>query len=279
MVHRVSSRSMFAGSLSLTVHGAILLLVVVVFGLHATRAPVVDLVPIEIIAPEPPVAAAIPGPSGPGTRAGGGNAPKAGAIGRRGSDAPKRSVTKAPPVRDPYADVVIGYDAPDSANTGTEQGTLIGIGAGAGLEGTGPGEGAGFGAFGDGPGIPAPPVSHARPPRPKRDYEHQQLTKTRKYAGLRVSVALAIDPAGHVRKVSLIQGVEPRIDRQAIDIARSFEFYPALRDDGEPRWGSFRWDFVIEQARADLLDPDTEGEGSMLWRQRVRGDNVAPVTQ
>lgn len=264
---RLPRHAMLAGGTSLALHGALLMLLLLV-GLHAQAPDVVLLPPIELQAPELVPISSVPGPSGEGTLAGAGNTPKAGAIGRRGHDAPKRSFTKAPAVADPYADVVIGYDAPDTADPGSAAGALIGTGLGISIEGTGIGNGAGFGHFGDGPGMPAP--SAARPPRPKHAYTHEKLKAVRTYAGQRVVVGLIIDPQGRVRKVGILHGVTADIDRQAIALARTFEFQPALRDDGQPRWGSYRWDFIIEYPPPDEVDqlPPPEPSRSILWHER-----------
>jgi TonB family protein len=270
MVHHVSRRSMFAGSLSLTFHGGLVIVAIVLAGLRAAHPPAIELIPIDIIPLETPAVVPPPAPSGPGTIAGHGHTALSGTRGRRGQDLPKRSQTKAPPVNDPYADVVMGYDAPDSAHPGNPNG-MTGSGLGTGLFGNGTGNGTGFGLGGDGPGVPAPPTSHARPPRPKHDYYlHQALTTSRKFGGTTVVLKLVIDAKGKVESISVLNSVDPTIDREAIAAARDFEFYPALRDDGEPRAGTFRWDFLI----VDELVPSATLGDVPAFGNSLRTDSI-----
>ncbi|HEX4417271.1 MAG TPA: energy transducer TonB [Kofleriaceae bacterium] len=255
---------MFAGSLSLTFHGGLAIVAIVLAGLRAAHPPAIEPTPIDIIPLDTPAVVSPPAPSGPGTIAGNGHTALAGTRGRRGQDLPKRSQTKAPPVNDPYAEVVMGYDAPDSAHPGNPNGTT-GSGLGTGLFGNGTGNGTGFGLGGDGPGIPAPPISHARPPRPKHDYLHQELLTSRKFGGTTVVLKLVIDAKGKVEDVSVLTSVDPAIDHEAITMARDFEFYPALRDDGEPRAGTFRWDFLIfDQPDPSVTQGDVPAFGNSL---------------
>ncbi|HET9624812.1 MAG TPA: hypothetical protein VFP84_25770, partial [Kofleriaceae bacterium] len=109
MTSLLSRRSMFAGSASLTFHVALVLLALVLAGLRAVSPPPIAPLAIEVIEP-----ALAPPPSGPaiGTVEGAGHTALAGDPGKRGPTAARRSVSHAPPVRDPYADVVMGYDAP-----------------------------------------------------------------------------------------------------------------------------------------------------------------------
>jgi TonB family protein len=268
MTSLLSRRSMFAGSASLTFHAALLALALVLVGVRAANPPPPDLAPIEILAP-----ALGPIGTGPtlGQAAGSGQTTLTGAPSKPGHAPPKRSFTHAPPVHDPYADVVIGYDTPSAADPGSTA-PSTGLGFGTATIGAGLGAGTGFGDGGDGPGIgtgvPEPPRSHARPPRPKQEYLAWGLPAVRQFVGKTVTVELYIDPAGSVRKVVVLQGVAPSLDQQASDIARSFEFAPALKADGVPRWGTFRWDFKIIDNRPRRRPLST---GSIDWREDARG--------
>lgn len=56
---------------------------------------------------------------------------------------------------------------------------------------------------------------------------------------------LSIDTRGRVQDVRITEHVNPWIDSQAITLARTFRFYPALNDAGEPIPGTYVWTFVI----------------------------------
>ena len=274
MGRRVSRRSMFAGSASLVLHGGAVLLVLAIVGVRGAAPPVIELTPIEVVEPPPPAPLPMPGPSAPGTQSGASASPKMGALGRRGHDAPQRSQTRAPAVADPYADLEVSYETDARPDPGPPDGTT-GLGRGTGLLGAGLGSGAGYGYLGDGPGalrVPPPPASLARPPRPRYSYSDFQLTKVKEFIGSTVVLALAIDPHGVVNSVRVLESVDPSLDRRASDIARTFEFEPALDSRGEPTWGPYRWKFVIvdrgDDEASDDNAPMLPGASGLFPRRR-----------
>lgn len=147
-------------------------------------------------------------------------------------------MTRAPP--DPYADLVMHYDAPPAADPGNRDGEH-GIGLGSGLLG----DGVGGSAFGVG-NVPPPPASRARPPRAREDYSKWDFHAARMFAGATVRLELTVDPRGKVTAVRILKGVDDQIDQRAIEVAGRFEFFPALDDDGRPTWGRHGWLFVIQ---------------------------------
>jgi len=253
MVARVSRRSMLVGSTSLALHGGMIALLLVIAGAH-TVPPLLELTPIEVFDPPPAPPEPPPGPSGPGKQPGAGNTAKTGTFGRRGHDAPPHSHSRAPVVHDPLADLNVSYDVPTGPDPGTLHGTT-GDGAGTGLTGIGTGDGKGFGRFGDGEGtlsIPLP--SLARPPRPKHDYRESIIRGSHSFGGQTLRLILAIDARGVVRHARVAHGLDPDLDQRAIEVARSFEFYPALDRAGEPTSGTFPWSFVISVAYVNEHD-------------------------
>ena len=72
MAARISRRSMFVGSMSLALHGGVVAVLLVLAGVHAIP-PVIELTPIEVFDPPPPLPQPPPGPSGPGMQPGAGN--------------------------------------------------------------------------------------------------------------------------------------------------------------------------------------------------------------
>jgi outer membrane biosynthesis protein TonB len=234
-------------------HGGLVVVALVILGARGDDPPVIELTPIEVVAPPPPTPLAMPGPSAPGTQSGASASPKMGALGRRGHDAPQRSQTRAPAVADPFADLEVSYDTDARPDPGPPDGTT-GLGRGTALIGSGNGDAAGFGYLGDGPGalrVPPPPASLARPPRPKHSYHDWQLPAVGQFAGSMIEVMLTIDSHGNVGDVRVLTGVEDTLDRRASDIARGFEFYPALSSAGEPTPGRYRWQFVILESQRE----------------------------
>ncbi len=241
---------MLAGFASVAAHGGVLLLVLTLAGARVARQPaLVELTPIQVVEPPPPE----PPPASPGhgTQLRPIASTNAGTLGRRGHDAPPRSQTHAPAAVDPLADVVVSYETPTGLAPGNEAGAT-GAGIGAGLFGDGTGHGAGGGAFGVGAVPPVPAPSLARPPRPRTDYHKWDFRAAPAFAGATVRVELSIDPGGSVRQVRVLKGVDDYVDRRAADVARRFEFYPALNDAGQPTWGLHRWEFVIVSNALDF---------------------------
>jgi len=255
MAGRVAHRSKVAVAVSLALHGGVVLLLLMIAGSReAPRPPVIELTEIQVVPPPPPPPPP-PGPSRSGTRAGAGKSAKAGALGRRGHDALPRSLTRAPAVADPFADLTVSHETPTLPDPGNPAGTT-GQGVGTGLFGTGTGAGAGYGSLGDGPGtlqVPPPPPSLARPPRPKSDYSDWNIPGSHEFVNKILVVELTIDPHGDVRDVRVLQGVTNWLDSYASAVARGYKFHPALSDKGEPTPGHLPWTFVIHD------NPDDHG--------------------
>jgi TonB family protein len=226
-------RPMFAGLVSAGLHG-MLLLAISLTSIHVARkTPTIELTPIQVVEPPPPP----PPPEPPAPQLRPITPPSPGTLGRRGRE-PPRSVSRAP--ADPYADLVMHYEAPASDDPGNRAGATGG-GLGSGLFG----DGIGGAAFGVGNVPPPPAPSRARPPRAKADYSRWDFLAASVFRGAIVRLELSIDPSGSVRDVRVLKGVDDQIDLRATDLARRFEFYPALDDDGQPIWGRHAWEFVI----------------------------------
>jgi len=239
---RVSRRSAISGLASLALHGGLLLLVFVLAGVRVMpERHVIELTTIQVVEPPPP-----PAPGQSGTMTPSPARTSAGTLGRRGHDAPQRSASRAPAVANPFAELAVSYDTPTGPDPGNEAGTG-GLTVGSGLWGDGAGgDGGRFGVGGMGvPPPPPPAVSRARPPRPKLDYHTWDFRASRRFAGQAVLVELSIDAGGHVGQVRVMKSVDPAVDHHAMDLARRFEFYPALDPDGHPTPGLHRWEFVI----------------------------------
>ena len=219
---RVPRRRLVAGLVSIGAHGVLLLVVTVLHGPVASPPRTVELTPIQVVEPPPP-----PEPPRVLPVA----APSPGTLGRRGRDAP-RSATRAP--ADPYADLVVHYDAPTSEEPGNEAGA-VGLGIGSGVTGNGIGD----------VQLPSTPT-RSRPPRPRRDYSQWGFRAASVFRGAIVRLELTIDAQGAVRNVRIAKGVDDYIDQEAVALASRFEFYPALDDDGRPIASRHGWEFVIQ---------------------------------
>src|SRR6185436_16036192 len=206
---------MTAGLVSVGAHVVLLLAITILPGPAAPPPPTVELTPILVVAP--PLPPKPPPPAPPQMQPV--VAPSPGTLGRRGRDAP-RSATRAP--ADPFADLVVHYDAPTSEEPGNEAGTT-GLGIGAGPTGNGIGD----------IQLPSTPT-RARPPRPKRDYSRWGFRAASVFRGAIVRLELTIDAQGAVRGVRIVKGVDDYIDQEATALASRFEFYPALDDEGRP---------------------------------------------
>jgi TonB family protein len=107
--------------------------------------------------------------------------------------------------------------------------------------------------------IPQPAVSRARPPRPKHDYSNLRIPGASKFAGDIVKVELTIDVHGNVRRVQLLQGVNRVLDRKTVALVRTFEYQPALDDDGVATEGTSRWDVqIVRDDDDDMFDSARE---------------------
>jgi TonB family protein len=232
-----------AALLTVALHGGLLVLVYAFAGARVGRSPhPIELTEIAVVAAPPP-------PPPPASQP---NAPKkalTGMRGHRGHDAPQRSLSHAPAVQDPFADLSVGYEAPvTSPDPGTRAG-VTGDGTGTGRFGLGSGAGAPHRdpvADLRVPPPPPPPPSLARPPRPRYDYRDSVILGSARFSGATVKVHLDIDAQGVPHDVKVVQHVDDDIDRDAIDLARRFRFEPALDDDGQPVPGGFTWSFVIK---------------------------------
>jgi hypothetical protein len=237
-------RSMLAGSLSVALHGGLVVLAVVLFGGRrvAPRAP--RLVSIDIVSP----------PVGP-TQV---TAPATGILraGTRSTSvrtAPPLARTQAPTTVDRRADRAarvqpqqVQQPAPEPEPTPAPPTALTEDHAGAGEAATGTGEGAGHGSNGTGPGLEQPmaPPSKARDPRARGAYHHV-VPGAERYPNRAIVVELHIDERGRVGTVKMVSGLEPELDARAVAIAYTLEFDPALNDAGEPIALDYRWTFSI----------------------------------
>jgi outer membrane biosynthesis protein TonB len=249
---------------SLAIHGVLLWLVLTISQTAVVEEPRSALPPIDIevvvrpppAAPEPPTAvAAVSRPGASGTPVRTRSMERAGLRGQHGHAT--LSPTPAPPVVDPFADLEVRYDTGDPSAPHP--------GSGTGNENLGPGPGPGNAARGDGRGLgiaaalgpggggalrvpPAPPVlpSLARPPRAKHDYRRWSFRAPRELGDSKILLELSIDAHGEVADVRVLSGVGGRVDQRAMDVARRFEFYPALDSAGRPTAGIHHWEFVIE---------------------------------
>jgi hypothetical protein len=243
-----------AGLLALALHGAVLWLASTVAADRAAApaaAPArTSEISVEIMEPIRPAPAVVPvaGPRAPAAPAAAG----ARAAGRRTPEGGGRSRTRAPATGDPWAELQIRYDAPTEAAPDDPAGDR-GNGLGAAHAGTGLGAaqaGTGLGAGGDalragGLPPPPPPPSHAAPPRPRYDYSQAWFQGARGLWGMTARAELSIDTHGQVNDVRITEHINQWIDYQATAMARSFVFYPALNDAGEPVAGTYVWTFVI----------------------------------
>ena len=107
--------------------------------------------------------------------------------------------------------------------------------------------------------IPQPAVSLARSARPKHDYRKLRIAGASKFAGEIVKLELTIDVHGKVRRVQLLQGVNRELDRKTLALVRTFEYHPALDDDGVAIEGTSRWDVqIVRDEDDDMFDSARE---------------------
>lgn len=232
----------------MVVHGSVVLFLLGLIGEQAVvKAPVIELTEVEVVKPPPPP------PPVPATSGRAPAAPKASKPGR-GQTPRGHSVTQAPPVDDPLADIAVSYDKPGPAEgrgAASGLGALVSANRGAGGGGTG---GAGTGT---GSGTMQP---HG--PRPKHGYPESKVAAVRRYAGSRIEAELTIDARGRVVGVRVISGVDPKVDERVTAIAKKFEFEPAHDEHGKPCEGQVRWTFVIVEGNTDDEDEDKP----FMWR-------------
>jgi TonB family protein len=235
---------MLAGSVSLGLHGGLVVLALALVGARVARpSRPAELTWIEVAAapslsPPTPVEPT-PAPPTPTSAI-------AGLHSRRGHEVAPRTPPRAPTRAGSRADLKVSYDdltsfaAPGADDT--PAGAVVNDGQ-AGLR------------VGDAPvetnvasfQIPAPPTaSLARRPRPKHaEYRELRLHAVRQFAGQAIHVSLQIDATGRVTGVQLVHGVDPVLDQRTIEIVRTFEFEPALDRAGEPVPGTSPWQILI----------------------------------
>ena len=238
----LSRRSTLAGSVSLALHGGLLLLAVVLVGARVAPAPhQIALTMVEIVAPSRPSPAPAPEPAAPVPAIAPAPAPRAPA--RPAPAAPARATSIAEALdlkvsysaRDNFASNPSTEAPADGESRGFDAGRLINTDSRRQLEDSL--------AHLD---IPAPPrVSLARPPHEKRNSHQLRLPSVRRFAGMHMKLVLTIDAQGRVSHVELIQGIDGQLDLRVVGLARHFEFDPALDDDGAPTPGTSRWDIEI----------------------------------
>jgi outer membrane biosynthesis protein TonB len=250
-VGAVPRQSMLAGSVSLVLHGGLVVAALVIAGQRVARSPrafvltsieVFDPSPSPSPSPSPLPPSPPPSPAPPSTPAA---VPAAAPVPRR-EPVPR---ARAPAAADPRTELKVSYDDPGNFAARAEAATA---GTAAALQ---PAQ-LDLGAARDlatslaSLQVPAPPrVAVARAPHPRRNYRELRLHDVREFAGQRIKLQLAIDAGGRVLDVKILQGVTGVIDARTLALARSFEFEPALDDTGTPIAGSSRWEILIVDDR------------------------------
>lgn len=233
---------MLVGSVSLALHGGLVVLVIVAVGEGVRESPPEPsvLTPVEIVQaapPRPSTPRAVKPVVSP-------TQPTANAVPRARRQQVARPQPNTLPANRSLADLTIGYDDPTNfaervATRGPVTGDVKGLRIGKGLE---------LRAEDSVATMPIPQpvvVSRARPPRPKFDYTQLRLVGASKFAGRTIKVLLVVDTSGRVREVRLLEGVDRDLDRRTVTLVHNFEFEPALDDDGVPIRGGQRWDIQI----------------------------------
>jgi hypothetical protein len=256
-----SRRSRLPAAASLALHGAALLLLLVLGGKRNAPSPRRStLTPIEVVDATRPARSAAASPPAAHTPPAGqpsGSRLAAGVQGRR-EPAPRAQPT-APPAVQSLASVRIRHEEPNSfadRRPARQAGASDGIAASVASSGlAGPGD-----QLADGIGnltIPEPPaaeppaaeppaaVSHARGPRIKGDHDRSRIVGASRFAGQTLKLRLSIDEHGRVRGVQVLQGVDPELDRRTALMVRAFEYEPALDEAGVAIASTQRWEFQI----------------------------------
>lgn len=231
MTAGVSHRITVAGVLSVAIHGSIVLFLLGLIGeQEVVKPPAVQLTEVEVVPPPP----SPPPPPTPVDSAPGG--PQAPTKPGRGHVARGHSMSHAPPVDDPLAEISVSYDRPgpaEGAGNASGLGALVSANRGNG--------GGGAGGTGTGTG----PKHRPKGPHPKHGYAESTVEGVKRYVGLRIEAELTIDPHGRVVGVRVLSGVEPSLDARVTELAKDFEFDPATDEDGASVDGTARWTFVI----------------------------------
>jgi hypothetical protein len=220
---------MLAGSASLALHGAVVLLVVVLVGKRVASPPspasLLTLVEVVDMPLGPPTAP----PKGTSPVAPPTSAVKK--VSRAARPQVQRTQPSPPAAPESLADLTIGYDDPSNfAAKGPRMVDSTGDtpqrGIGTGIQNASGGSVATM-------IIPQPKVvSLARALRPKFDYSNLRIAGASKFAGRMIKVVLTVGTNGRVREVRLVQGVDRELDRRTVTLVGDFEFEPALDDDG-----------------------------------------------
>jgi hypothetical protein len=256
-------RPRLAGLLSLVFHGGAVALLAALAGTHIVRSPPSKkvLVPVDVLRPAAlPAPAPPPAPppmhAAPAPQPGGATAS---AVAHARHEPVHRAQPVAPASLRSLADLTISYE--DAANFAAPGPTKTDAAASSGRSGIGAGA-----STWRGDGIakldipqPAATVSHARSPRPKRDYSNLRIPGASKFAGEIVKLQLTIGVNGKVRGVQLLHGVDSDLDRKTIALAGTFEYEPALDDEGIAIQGTSRWDIqIVEDEDGDLFETARE---------------------
>lgn len=244
----LSRRSTLAGSVSLALHGGVVLLAVALLGTHAARSPrQIALTSVEIVSPVPlpprPAAAPVPAMTPARAEASAAPSPAVRSTVRQDRTSPPPRAVSATEV----LDLKVSYDTPD--NFASKRGDAPSDGEPGGIDG-------GRGVADDSRRqlqdslanlqIPVPPpVPRARAARPKHNYHQLRLHSVRRFAGLTIKLLLTIDAHGRVSDVELVEGIDGQVDRRVVELARRFEFEAALDADGAPVPGTSKWDIQI----------------------------------
>ena len=255
MVASEQRRPRLAGVLSLTGHVAVALVIALAGGRLRSPPSQTLLIPVA-----PPAVWSQPPPAPPsGSRGAAAARPARGASARERTqrELAKRAQVAPVTVRS-LPDVTISYD--DAASSATPDPTTTDGVGGDGRSGIG----ASIATISRTSGIanidiPQPPVSLARPPKPKHDYSKLRIPGASKFAGEIVKVELTIDVHGEVRRVQLLQGVNRELDRKTVALVHAFEYDPALDDAGVATQGTSRWDVqIVQDEDANMFDSARE---------------------
>jgi hypothetical protein len=254
-------RPTLAGLLSVAFHGGAIALVAALAGRHVAHAPPAPppkTVPVAVTQPAilpaaaPASAPAVPRasaePSAPAERPAPPTPPAIQA----------KPAQRAPIAMKSLADLTISYD--DARLTTLGPTTKTDAAGGPGRSGIGAGvayrRADGVATF----EIPQPvTVSLARKAKPKRDYSNLRIVGASRFAGETVKLLLMIDAHGKVHGAQLLQGVDHDLDRKTIELARTFEYEPALDDAGIAIQGTSRWEIqIVEDEEGDMFQTARE---------------------
>ena len=248
--------------MSLAFHGVAVALLAALAGTHIIHSPSKKvLVPVDVLQPAalpaPPPPAPPPMHAAPAPQPGGSTAS---AVAHARHEPVHRAEPVAPASMRSLADLTISYDdATSFAAPGPTTKTEAASGSGRSGIGAGASTWRGDGIAKIDIPQPAATVSRARSPRPKRDYSNLRIPGASKFAGETVRLQLIIGVNGKVRGVQLLHGVNSELDRKTIALAGTFEYEPALDDEGIAIQGTSRWDIqIVEDEEGDLFETARE---------------------